>query len=126
MHRLFLEWDRGTTRRKEHLTEKFQNYANYFAVQSETASRADLLIVTVTPQRESVIWGFVESAFGSHQATVGVLTSIDSLLDRLGPLATIWRSSDSTHRLSWPTAQSPAVLDTPTPVSGEPGLVEGG
>lgn len=100
-HRLFLEWDRGTTRRKEHLREKFQNYANYFSVQSETASRADLLIVTVTPQRESVIWGFVESAFGSHQATVGVLTSIDSLLDRLGPLSAIWRSFDSTRRVSW-------------------------
>ncbi|MFI5387615.1 MAG: hypothetical protein ACHQ50_16020, partial [Fimbriimonadales bacterium] len=84
------------------------------------------LIVTVTPQRESVIWGFVESAFGSHQATAGVLTSIDSLLDRLGPLGTIWRSSDSTHRLSWPAGHSPAVLDAPTPVSIEPSFVEGG
>jgi hypothetical protein len=110
IRRIFLEWDRGTTRHKKHLTEKFQNYADYFSVQSETASRADLLIVTVTPQRESVIWGFVESAFGSHQARVGVLTSIDSLLDRLGSLGTIWRSSDSTRRVSWLMAL-PAALD---------------
>ncbi len=107
VHRLFLEWDRGTTRHTKHLTEKFENYAHYFATHTEPP---DLLIVTVTPQRESVIWGFVESAFGSHQATVGVLTSIDSLLDRLGPLATIWRSSDSTRRASWPMAL-PAALD---------------
>ena len=84
IHRLFLEWDRGTTRRRQHLTEKFKCYADYFSVHPETTSRADLLIVTVNPQREAVIWRFVESAFGSHKATVGVLTSIDSLLDRLG------------------------------------------
>lgn len=110
VHRLFLEWDRGTTRRRKHLTEKFKCYADYFSVHPETTSRADLLIVTVTPQRESVIWSFVESAFGSHQATVGVLTSIDSLLDRLGPLGTIWQSSDSTRRVSWPMAL-PAAVD---------------
>jgi hypothetical protein len=107
VHRLFLEWDRGTTRHTKHLTEKFENYAHYFATHTEPP---DLLIVTVTPQRESVIWGFVESAFGSHQARVGVLTSIDSLLDRLGSLGTIWRSSDSTRRVTWPMAL-PAALD---------------
>ncbi|MEX1195474.1 MAG: replication-relaxation family protein [Dehalococcoidia bacterium] len=100
VHRIFLEWDRGTIRCVEHLTQKFQRYSEYFALQPETAGRADLLIVTVTPRRESVLWNEVNGVFGGRSPSC-VLTTIDSLVDRLGPLATIWRSSDSTRRVSW-------------------------
>lgn len=101
VRRLFLEWDRGTTRHLQHLTEKFQCYADYFAVLPETTSRAGLLIVTVSPHRETVIWNIMKCTFGGQPPT-GVLTSIDSLVERLGPLATTWRSSSSRHRVCWP------------------------
>jgi hypothetical protein len=98
VHRLFLEWDRGTTRHTKHLTEKFENYAHYFATHTEPP---DLLIVTVTPQRESVIWGFLRDALdGRHPASV--LTSIDSLVERLGPLGNVWRPLGGSSRMSWP------------------------
>lgn len=99
-HRLFLEWDRGTARRLDHLTQKFQSYAGYLAVHSEQADVPDLVIVTVSPHREAVIWSILMKVFGG-QPPSNVLTSIDTLMERLGPLGAVWRSSDSTHRLSW-------------------------
>jgi hypothetical protein len=97
-HRLFLEWDRGPTRRTEHLREKFQNYADYFATQAEPP---DLLIVTVSPHRESVIWKFLKGALDGRPPA-RVLTSIDSLVERLGPLGNAWRSPGGPNRMSWP------------------------
>lgn len=98
-HRLFLEWDRGTVRRLEHLKLKFESYANYFVSQSIDCDA--LLIVTPSPHREAVIWKELISAFADQPPT-NVFTSIDSLVDRLGPLGGVWRSSDSTQRLPLP------------------------
>lgn len=100
VHRFFLEWDRGTTRHSKHLTEKFQNYAGYFAVRVEANDGPDLLIVTVSPHRESVIWNILKRSF-SGQPPANVLTSIDSLVERLGPFGPVWRGSGDKGRRRW-------------------------
>ncbi len=98
VHRLFLEWDRGTTRHTKHLREKFENCARFFATHTEPPV---LLIVTVSPHRESVIRGLLRDALdGRHPASV--LTSIDSLVERLGPLGNVWRPLGGSSRMSWP------------------------
>jgi hypothetical protein len=98
IRRIFLEWDRGTTRHTKHLREKFENYAHYFATHTEPPV---LLIVTVSPHRESVIRGLLRDALdGRHPASV--LTSIDSLVERLGPLGNVWRPLGGSSRMSWP------------------------
>jgi hypothetical protein len=105
VRRLFLEWDRGTTRGPQHLIEKFQCYANYFAVQPEAAAGADVLIVTISPHRENVIWHVLKRVFdGPDHPPAGVVTTIDSLLARLGPLATIWQPLGVPRRVPWPVA----------------------
>lgn len=100
-YRIFLEWDRGTVRRLKHLKQKFQSYAGYFARYPDQEYLPYLLIVTVSPHREAVIWQELISAFGDQPLT-SVLTSIDSLVDRLGPLGTVWRNASGTDRLPWP------------------------
>jgi hypothetical protein len=98
LHSCYLEWDRGTTRNQKVLDEKFRSYANYFATQAE---HPDLLVVTVAPARELVVWAAVNRAF-SGSSTAQVLTSVDSHTEGLGPLAAgVWRSEDGTRR-TWP------------------------
>ncbi len=98
----FLEWDRGTMRGPQ-MMEKFQLYAAYFA---SRRSKGDVppavLIVTNSPHRENVIWQDLENAFDEVKAKPSrFFTSIDTLVERLGPFGQAWRPFDSVHRVSW-------------------------
>jgi DNA-binding PadR family transcriptional regulator len=102
--RLYLEWDRGTMRLPE-MKEKCCQYAHYFALLAQTgaASLPDLLLVTTTPERERGIWEVLDEALhdaGRHQ--VSFLTSVESLVDRQGPLGPVWCDSAGSARRPWP------------------------
>lgn len=107
--RFFLEWDRGTMRGPQML-EKFQLYAAYFA---SRRSKGDVppavLIVTNSPHRENVILQDLETAFDEVKAKPSrFFTSLDTLIGGPGPLAPIWRSSETSGRISWQGGGDPA------------------
>jgi Replication-relaxation len=97
---VFVEWDRGTTRRRQHLLEKFRAYAAHFEMESE-GFRSDLLIVCNSPHREDVVWTILESAFDNRLPS-GVLTTVEPLVERLGPLGNVWRTCGPARRVAWP------------------------
>lgn len=103
VHGFFLELDRGTARHSDRLDEKFRNYAYYFATRRETDDPADLVIVTVSPHREGAIWSSLKQVFGAPQPA-NVLTSVASLIDRVGPLGRAWRANGGANRRKWVTA----------------------
>jgi hypothetical protein len=102
----FLEWDRGTMRGSQ-MREKFQYYAAYFAAyfasrRTTSAVGTAVLIVTKSPHRETVIWHDLEQAFDEVNGRPSrFFTSIDTLISRLGPFAPIWRSFETSERISW-------------------------
>jgi hypothetical protein len=100
-HRIFLECDRGTVGRLDHLTQKFQSYANYFA--SQRSDCEALLIVTPSPHREAVIWRILNDLFPGD-LSASVFTTVDSLLERLGCLAPIWLTNSVSGRVAWQAA----------------------
>ncbi len=113
--RIFLEWDRGTMFWSK-LIEKLQSYAAYFASrergESGSGTSPDILVVTSSHQRENSVWHLLASAFdGTGASPDHMFTTIDTLVERLGPLAAIWRSSQSSHRISWATKKTPTALD---------------
>jgi DNA-binding MarR family transcriptional regulator len=95
---LFLEWDRGTTRRQQEMIEKFHTYAAHFATGEEEAP-SRLLVVTNSPHREMALRKLLETAFGDGMPRA--FTTVDSLVERLGTLTPIWRSSEASGRVSW-------------------------
>jgi len=102
IERFFLEWDRGTMRGPQ-MMEKFQCYTGYFASRrSQGDSPPAVLVVTNSPHRENVIWQDLETAFNEVKAKPSrFFTSLDTLVGRLGPFASIWRSLDISGRISW-------------------------
>jgi hypothetical protein len=60
--RFFLEWDRGTMRWRE-MREKFDRYA---LLHCSSTQASDTVIVTNTPQRESSIWEYWQSAMAAR------------------------------------------------------------
>jgi hypothetical protein len=103
IQRVFLEWDRGTTRHRQHAIEKFESYAAYIASpECDDGLSPVLLLVTNSPHREDVIWRHFESVFAKvHASPDHFFTSIDTLIGALGPLAPIWRSLETSGRVSW-------------------------
>lgn len=99
-HRIFLEWDRGTNRHTAHLRAKLGHYAEYMAARSHD-ELPDLLIVTVSPQRERVMREGLRFAFGAEPPP-NVLTTVASLVERVGPLESAWRGNGDEGRHRWP------------------------
>lgn len=116
VRRFYLEWDRGTVKWPD-MIEKLRVYAAYYADLARTGvaeeRRPMTLVVTSSPQREDAIWKVVKASF----AAVGVkptafLTSVDTLLERVGSLGPAWRSSGAPERTLWPVrAAQPTVSD---------------
>jgi hypothetical protein len=102
--RLYLEWDRGTMRLPE-MKEKCCQYAHYFALlaQAGAASFPDVLLVTTTPERELGLWDVLGEALQDvGRPQVSFLTSVESLVDRQGPLGPVWCDSAGSARRPWP------------------------
>ena len=107
MRRFYLEWDRGTMRSPD-MVEKFKAYALYFGLTlrhaEERRAAPDLLVVTVSPLREQIIWRLLEENFREIGMTpAACFTSIDSLVERFGPLGAIWRSYGSPSHCRGPS-----------------------
>ena len=105
VRRFYLEWDRGTMRWPD-MIEKLRSYALFLrsTLRHAEGHRAggDLLLVTVSPLREQVIWRLLEEIFTEIGMTPsGCFTSIDSLVERVGPARAIWRSFGSHGRGRW-------------------------
>jgi predicted ArsR family transcriptional regulator len=96
-HRLYVEWDRGTMR----LPEIAPKLRAYVALCSLPTSTSRLLLVTSTPRRERAIR---ESLNGAHLADASlqanVLTSVESLVSRLGPCGRVWLNGHVSERVS--------------------------
>jgi hypothetical protein len=102
--RLYLEWDRGTMRLPE-MKEKCCKYAQYFALLARTGavSIPDVLLVTTTPDRERGLWDILDEALHDvGRPQVSFLTSVESLVDRQGPLGPVWSNSAGSARRPWP------------------------
>ncbi|MPZ51077.1 MAG: hypothetical protein GEU75_17560 [Dehalococcoidia bacterium] len=105
--RFFLEWDRGTMRWRE-MSDKFRRYASLYTSFARSANpwTPDTVIVTSTPQRESSIWECWQSTMAESDCPPSLLlTSIESLVTRLGPFAKVWRTrADDLRRRTWAEA----------------------
>jgi hypothetical protein len=123
VRRFYLEWDRGTVRWPD-MIEKFRSYAMCFAALrrrgTELHATPRVLVVTVSPQREDAIWRIVQASFDE----VGVrptpcLTSVNSLVQRVGPFGPAWRSLGASDRVPWlnrtalPTESDPSAGASP-------------
>ena len=103
VRRFYLEWDRGTTRWPE-MVDKCRLYAAYYANLARTGveNGPDVLMVTTSPVRENIIWRTLTTAFVEANASPGhILTSVDPLVARMGPMAAVWRLAGSLARVCW-------------------------
>ncbi len=104
-HEFLLEWDRGTERIAV-LIQKLDRYASYFRSSSSAPSSGCLLVVTSSPGREDVVWSAVGAAFrGRVRAEGQVFTTTESLVERYGPFAEVWRCGAGQGRVSWLAAR---------------------
>jgi hypothetical protein len=118
VQRFYLEWDRGKVKWPD-LVEKCRSYAMYFAALgrrgTELIATPRALVVTVSPQREEAIWKVLQMSF----AEVGIpptlfLTSVDALVERVGPFGPAWRSCGASERVLWPGWAAPAKVSDPS------------
>ncbi len=105
IRRFYLEWDRGTVKLPD-LVEKCRLYAAYYASLVRTGvpepNRPATLVVTSSPVRESVLWRTILTASDEVAASpCRLFTTVDALIGRAGPLAPVWRGSDSSQRSFW-------------------------
>ncbi len=104
-HEFLLEWDRGTERIAV-LIQKLDRYASYFGSGSSAPTSACLLVVTSSPGREDVVWSAVGAAFRGRVRVEGrVFTTTESLIERYGAFATVWRCGAGRGRVSWLAAR---------------------
>jgi hypothetical protein len=104
-HEFLLEWDRGTERIAV-LIQKLERYASYFGSGSSAPTSACLLVVTSSPGREDVVWSAVGAAFrGRVRAEGRVFTTTESLVERYGAFAEVWRCGAGRGRGSWLSAR---------------------
>ena len=104
-HEFLLEWDRGTERIAV-LIQKLDRYASYFGAGSSAPTSTCLLVVTSSPGREDVVWSAVEAAFrGRVRAEGRIFTTTESLVERYGAFAEVWRCRAGQGRVSWLAAR---------------------
>lgn len=96
-HRLYVEWDRGTMRLPE-MAPKLRAYVALYALPTSTSR---LLLVTSTPQRERAIREILNGAhLADASLQANVLTSVESLVSRLGPWWRVWLNGHVSERVS--------------------------
>jgi hypothetical protein len=103
MHRFYIKWDRGTMSRPE-MMGKFQLYAQYYALLAsmDSDSIPDLLVVTSSPHREEILRYLLNEALKDvHRPEANILTSVQSLVDRLGAFGEVWRDINGSRRRRW-------------------------
>jgi hypothetical protein len=115
LHRLFIEWDRGTMRWPETL-EKLRIYAAFLRLSKPQNSRhapaSALLVITTAPAREEGIRLRIGSALGGAPLpNACFLTSTAALQERLGPLGAVWRSGAAPTRLGLVAALATDAID---------------
>lgn len=103
--RFYLEWDRGTVKLPD-LVEKCRLYAAYYASLARTgvpeSNRPTTLVVTSSAVRESVLWRIIPTAFDEVAASPShFFTTVDTIIDRTGPLAPVWRRGKDAERGAW-------------------------
>ncbi|MGQ9573262.1 MAG: replication-relaxation family protein [Dehalococcoidia bacterium] len=98
---VFLEWDRGTMRRRDYL-EKFRAYGSFFASrQADHLASCRLLVVTTTTEAESRISEVIQSAAGTAPALLVAHLTTAGRLERAGALSEVWRLADGGGRQTW-------------------------
>jgi hypothetical protein len=98
---VFLEWDRGTMRRRDYL-EKFRAYGSFFACrQADHLARCRLLVVTTTPAAERRIAEVIQSATGTAPALLVAHLTTASRLEHAGALSDVWRLAYGGGRQTW-------------------------
>lgn len=98
---IFLEWDRGTMRRRDYL-EKFRAYGSFFASrQAGHLGRCRLLVVTTTPAAERRIAEVIQPAAGAAPALLVAHLTTASRLEHAGALSDAWRPADGRGRQTW-------------------------
>jgi hypothetical protein len=98
---VFLEWDRGTMRRRDYL-EKFRAYGSFFASrQAGQLPRCRLLVVTTTPAAERRIAEVIQSAAGTAPALLVAHLTTASRLEHAGALGDVWQLADGGGRRTW-------------------------
>jgi hypothetical protein len=105
VRRFYLEWDRGKVKWPD-MIEKFRVYASYLGrLRRDGCDEARLpavLIVTVSPLREKVIAQSLQAVLEEARAPAHtVFTSLDSLLERLGPWNPVWLAVGRSDRTNW-------------------------
>jgi hypothetical protein len=82
------------------MIEKFRTYAACLASRREPNPPVDLLVVTASPLRENLIWKTLDTTFEEVGGNLGcVFTSLDTLIQRVGPLGSVCRASAFTGRI---------------------------
>lgn len=98
--RISLEFDRGTMRSPQ-MGDKLRRYAAYFqSVEREEmkARRECVLFITTSATREAEIVARFHSFFASNRVSSNLLlTSTLPLIQRQGPFARVWRTSEGTR-----------------------------
>jgi hypothetical protein len=98
---VFLEWDRGTMRRRDYL-QKFRAYGSFFASrQAGHLARCRLLVVTTTPGAERRISEVIQSAAGTAPALLVAHLTTASRLEHDGALSDVWRLAGGGGRQTW-------------------------
>lgn len=97
----FLEWDRGTMRRRDYL-EKFRAYGSFFASrQAGHFARCRLLVVTTAPAAERRIAEVIQCAAGTAPALLVAHLTTAGHLEHAGALGEVWRTADGGGRQTW-------------------------
>jgi hypothetical protein len=98
LRRLYIEWDRGTMRATA-IKEKLHVYAAFHSSVGSDQAAPLILVITTSPTRENVLWQELSASFRELQADpTRTLTSVSSLVDRLGPFGRVWRNQTPNQR----------------------------
>jgi hypothetical protein len=103
LRRLYIEWDRGTVRLPE-VRQKLRLYLFFYATvdQSLASGRQPLtLIVTTNTRREARVWEDLAGRGEAGRDLSSFLTTVGPLIERLGPLAAVWRADGEQGRTSF-------------------------
>ncbi|HWO72216.1 MAG TPA: replication-relaxation family protein [Dehalococcoidia bacterium] len=120
--RFYLEWDRGTVSWPD-MIEKFRAYGGYLArlrlSGCDEAGLPTVLIVTASPLRERVIGRSLQAVLEEAKAPTGrAFTSIDSLVQRLGPWSRVWLAASGRERTHWLLPDAATLKAAPTSGQG--------
>jgi len=118
VRRFYLEWDRGTVKLPD-MIEKLRVYAGYLARLRlggcDEARLPTVLIVTASPLRERIVGQSLQAVLKEALVpTDRVFTSLDGLVQRLGPWSRVWLSAGRSERAHWLLPEPDTLKASPT------------